>query len=278
MVATGVFVFDLDLVESIFLAGLVVQMAWAARLWTFCLNGQYKGLAAYLVVTTVWGVIGSLFRHGVPQALIDAPNVWSSFAWFYVVTRPVIWVLFFVVLYECYERMVAQYPGVRRAGQLTLYAAIGAAIVLIAVVTFTNPEQAGSNRYWFRMIVAHDESVYLAAAAAVLLLVLFRRFFSLPLPGNVGVIFAAFGAYFIGSAALCIAENLSPSSDGFGAGLGIAGSVLYLGCLVFGLVRFSPAKEESLDDSRAAAGAALARTAGHRLDRINDQLVRALNV
>lgn len=269
--------FSTELVELIFLAGLAVQSAWAVRLWSMCLTGRYKGLAAYLVVTTIWGVVASLFRHKIPQAVIDAPGVWSQFAWFYVVTRPVIWVLFFVVLYECYERMVSQYPGVRRAGQLTLYAAIAGAVALIVGLTITNPEQAGSTRYWYRMIVTHDESVYLAAASAVLLLVLFRRFFSLPLPGNVGVIFGVFGAYFVGSAAICVAENWT-LSDGFTAGLGIAGSALYLSCLVFGLVRFSPAKEVSRDDTRAAVGAVLARSAGYRLDRINDQLVRALNV
>jgi hypothetical protein len=271
-------VFDLVTIEVIFLvSGIAVQAAWACRLWSLCLSGRYRGLGAYLIVTTVWGVVGSLFRYGIPQAVIDAPDVWSSFAWFYVATRPVIWLLFFIVLYECYERMVAEYPGVRRAGQLTLYTAVVAAVSLIVGLTITNPEQAGTTRYWYRMIVTHDESVYIAAASAVLLLVLFRRFFSLPLPGNVGVIFGAFGAYFIGSAAICVAENMT-LSDGFTAGLGIAGSALYLSCLVFGVVRFSPAKEVVADDFRSGAGHSLALTANNRLDRINDQLVRALNV
>lgn len=271
--------FNLDTVELIFWAALAAQAVWIVRLWTLCLTGRYKGLASYLIVTTVWGVTASVFQHAFPFSAAESPGVWSSYAWFYVVTRPVIWILFFVVLYECYDRMVARYAGVRRAGQLAMYSAVGAAVALIIGLALKNPEEAGSPRYWYRLIAVHDEGVYLGAAAAVMALVLFRRFFSLPLPANVGVVFAVFGMYFVGTSAIYVAENMK-FTDGFAANLRIIGAVLYLICLTFGLLRFSLRGEDTAADFRSAPGMRLvsSRLAERHLERINDQLAKALNV
>lgn len=250
-----------------------VQAVWAWRLYRLSLGSRYRGLLTYLLGSTCWYVVAYLIR-----ATTTKGDGWSSFAWFYVSTRPLVWLLFFVVLFECYDRMVDKYPGVRRVGQLLLYGAVGSSVALVVLLMLGDPSQAGSPRYWYRICLIHDQSVYLGAALSVVALFWFRRFFSLPLASNVALVFGVFGIYFVGTASVYLLEGWGGLPDVSWLSINTAGPVLYLVCLTIGVLRFSMGGEAIHRDPRleSAPGSLQFRVAERQLEQMNEQLMKVL--
>ncbi len=262
-----------DFIQLVVYSTLLVQAAWAWRLWRLSLTGRYKGLILYLIGSTSW-FLTAVYLDDLPRS----PGTFSAFAWFYVLTRPLIWVLFFVVLAECLSHMVDRYPGVERVGKFVLYGALAASFVAVVVQELADGGDYTTARYWRRVCMIHDQSVYLGASACVVGLFIFRRFFSLPMPSNVAVIFGVFGSYFVGAAALFLVDLWGGSAVNSLPLVRIAGPVLYTGCLLIGVWRFSAHGEEVQTDSRLAQSPhpMQFQLAEQQLEQMNLRLMRVL--
>ncbi len=262
-----------DWIQLILYSTLLMQVAWAWRVWRLSLTGRYKGLVMYLLGSASWLLIASLLDR-LPQH----KGHFSAFGWFYLLTRPFIWVLFFVVLAECLSHMVDRYPGVQRAGKFVLYGALVASFVAVVVQELADGGDYTTARYWRRVCMIHDQSVYLGAAACVAGLFAFRRFFKLPIPSNVAVIFGVFGTYFVGAAGLFLVDLWGGSAVSSLPLLSIAGPVLYTSCLLIGVWRFSAAGEQVQADSRLSHSPHpfQFRLAERQLDDMNLRLMRVL--
>ena len=247
---------------------LATQMLWLARIFQGSLSRQYPALFGYLVLGCIALPTGVFLR--------DLGGV-DAYKWYTAVSRPLVWALFFAVLYECYARMVAGYAGVKRIGKLVMYGAFGSVFALAALLVLADPYAATHANYWYKATLIHEQSVYLAAAFCVFALLLFRRFFRLPVVKNVRVVFGAFGFYFAGMAALIVMRSYVGQE--LNNVLNLGGLFLSTACPAVGALLFSRAGEEIAADARIGAAAANAnevRDAMGRLDHVNAQLLRAL--
>ena len=247
---------------------LATQMLWLARIFRGSLSRQYPALFGYLVLGCIALPTGVLLR--------DVGGV-ELYKWYHAVSRPLAWALFFAILYECYGRMVADYAGVKRIGKLVMYGAFGSVFALAALLVVTDPYAATHANYWYKATLIHEQSVYLAAALCVFVLLLFRRFFRLPIAKNVRVVFGVFGFYFAGMAALIVLRSYVGQE--LNNVLNLGGLLLSTACPAVGALLFSRAGEETATDARldmAATRASEIKDAMGRLDHVNDQLMRAL--
>lgn len=264
----------MDLLFTFFVGlSVTVPVLWIVLLLRYGLVSNYRSLNAYLAITAAWTFAALILQHA--NWHIFGAN---AYRWFFILTRPVIWALFFFVVFECYSHMMRRYPGVRRAGELVLYGAVGSMLGLIALVAITDPYQGSEPIYWHRVWLIHEQSVYFAATGCVAVLALIQRFFSLSIPPNVRVVFGVFGLYFSGMAALIVARSF------WGPQLGVlldaGGMALYVGCLAYGAWKFSPAGETAEEDARLAFSQEERQhsleLAMRQLEHVNVQLMRVL--
>jgi uncharacterized transporter YbjL len=173
--------------------------------------------------------------------------------------------------------MIEHYAGVRKLGRIVLYGVLGGTIVAIVALFYLDPYRVPDLNRWKSLWLKQEQGVYLTMAALVFALVLFKRVFGLSVPRNVQLIFATFGLYFAGFAALMVIRTFvgpefRPTRD-------LIGMMLYAGCLTAGAFLFSPAGEASTERPSVDAQARpeMAARAAQQLQTFNDRLVRVLN-
>jgi len=173
----------------------ILQVAWAWRLVSLRLHREYPALFLYLIVTTLLsvGVIG--FLQILPPWTDNDSSIvpiYKAYGWFWVVSQPLLWTLSFCLVVEMYNRMIVDFAGLRRLGQLVMYGASVIAALLLLTMVFADTSLATWRRFWM-----HQEgSFYIALTTLCVLLILFAVFFHLSVPRNVRVLFAVFGAMF----------------------------------------------------------------------------------
>ena len=120
----------------------------------------------------------------------------------YVVTEPVVWGLYFLLVLELYSRMVEEFPGLRRLGRLAMYSALAGVTAAVCLLMALD-RQAGYDEYpWLSYLALQQRGVYLALSAIMLLLLLFVAHYRLSIRRNVWVLCGCFGGYFLSSAIL----------------------------------------------------------------------------
>ena len=259
-------------IRFLWLANWVLVLCWGVRIWRFRLVRRYPILFIYLVFAAVVDLLG--------QILLGSPiRVWHQKAYnlYWVLTTPMMWVLWFGIVFEVYNRMIEHYAGVRKLGRIVLYAALGGTVLVALALVFVDPYSIPDLNRWKSLWLKQEQGFHFGMAGLVFALLMFKKVFSLSVPRNVQLIFTTFGLYFAGFAALMvirtfIGPDFRPIRD-------IAGMVLYGGCLAAGALLFSPAGERdknaptSNDGTRSDQAARAAR----QLQSFNDRLVRVLN-
>jgi hypothetical protein len=201
------------------------------------------GLAKrYPVLTTLLGFMTA--RSVVSIFLLQAgkQGIYSrAYSWVYVVSQPILWVLYFLFILELYSRMLEEFPGIRRLGRLVLYSALGLTTALCGVLIAVD-HQAGRETYPFlAMLVLQERSVFLGLGALTLLLLLFVAHYRLSIPRNVWVLVACFGGYFLGNATLLTLRRYF--GDGFMPIRNLVSPLLVLSALSGALILLSKAGE-----------------------------------
>jgi len=258
----------------LWLSPVAFELFWAFRLWRAGLVRRYRALFTYLLLASAFTVTSYVLylSEGLGERLLG-----HGYEWFWIVVRPIVWVLFFLVVYECYGRMVEDYRAVKRVGQLVMYGAVASVAAVVAYLLIANPYLATERNELLRLWLVQEQSVYLCVAACVFALLAFRRFFRLHVLKNVRVVFAVFGLYFAGTAGLLTLRGVLGGSYSTTVDMGVFG--LYLLCMAVGAFQFSVAGETQAADPRLASAAAYTETlrfAQQRLDSVNLQLTRTL--
>jgi hypothetical protein len=126
----------------------------------------------------------------------------DAFGLLYVVTQPLLWVLYFLVILELYSAALEEFPGIRRLGRLVLFSAL-AAIALACAGLVLVDQRTGVDPFPFlAYLVLQERSVYIALSAITLLLLVFIGHYRIPVRRNVLILWTCFGGYFILSAIL----------------------------------------------------------------------------
>ena len=168
-----------------------------ARVLQMGLAKRYPVLTTLLGFTTARSLVSMFLERAGTRGISGA-----AYSWVYVIGQPIIWVLYFLFILELYSRMLEEFPGIRRLGQLVLFSALGLATILCCVLMVVD-QQAGRETYPFlAFLVLQERSVFLCLGALILLLLLFVAHYRLSIPRNVWVLVACFGGYFLGNATL----------------------------------------------------------------------------
>jgi len=172
-------------------------MALLGRLLLSKLARRYPVLTAYLVFTVLNDAV-LIYLQRSQTRLFGLKGY--NLGW--VVTRPILWAFLFLVVLELYSRMLEEFSGIRRLGRLVLYSSLGG-VTLACAVVLAFDGQPGVDPYPVLSYMALQErSVFLILSALMALLLLFVGHYRLEIRGNVLVLVACFGVYFLASAVL----------------------------------------------------------------------------
>ena len=257
--------------DAIFISTLVLQTVWAVRLWKLSLARRYPILFLYLWFSSLLGAIA----YGLLVSRLEILGQ-SGYMMFWVGTRPLVWALLFLLVFEVYSFVLEDYRGLRRLGRLVLYGAVTGVAFLIGLLAYLDNFEGASLNRWHKFWLIVDRDIYLAIVAVVFLLMMFKKLFGLKIPKNVQLVFMSFGLYFAGVAVFAILRAyLGPS---FNTASNVGSILLYALCLALGATMFSrmgeakPARKFS-----ASQYLATARGASQQLESLNQRLVEVLS-
>ncbi|MBI1353207.1 MAG: hypothetical protein GC160_02595 [Acidobacteria bacterium] len=254
---------------SIALLGL-----WAVQIIRFRLAKRYSALLAYLVTAFLLGGGGYI-----AERFLDARWLGHSFYfWYWAASQPVLWLLLFAVVFECFSRMTESYQGLRRLGRLVVLGLAGGVVTVIGLVVILDPFENPNPRFWNSVLLIQQQSVYFATAGSVMLLLAIRRFFNIPVARNLRTTMGVLGVYFISVAAMtAIRSYVGYVSRELDIAVDVAGLVIYCACVLFGAAVFSRGGEDVASDPRISADSADAlRSASGRLQEVNAHLLKAV--
>lgn len=259
------------LTEALWIFTLALQALWAIRLWKASLKNRYPVLFLYLWSVTLLGIIGYCLATSQVR-IFGLPG----YTFFWVCTRPLVWTLLFLLVFEVYSCILEEYQGLRRLGRLVLYSALASVAVLIALLAYVDPFVGNALNRWHRFWLIVERDIYLAIAAVVFLLLMFKQWFRLATSRNVQLIFTTFGLYFSGVAAFSILRTyLGP---GFNAVSNVGSILLYAVCVGLGALMFSPTGEVRPQRQFSPEQyTATAKAASRQLKTLNERLAEVLS-
>lgn len=260
-----------SLVETLWLGAQLLATIWAFRIWRLKLVRRYPVLFTYLALVAPTQFFGYLLYSSGGGG--SQPKAYDLF---WVISTPCDWVLWFGVTFEVYGHMLEKYAGVRKLGKIVLYGGLGSVALIVAVLIYSDPYKIPDLNRWKSLWLKQEQGVDLAIAALVFVLLLFKRTFKLTVPKNVQLVFATFGLYFAGMAALLVVRTYV--GPGFRPVRDLMGMILYAACLAVGGVLFSRAGEaEAASPVANDLRPVMAARAAEQLQTFNDRLVRVLN-
>lgn len=257
--------------DAVFICTLVLQSVWAFRLWTLSLTRRYPVLFLYLWSYSLLGAIA----YGLMVSRLEFFG-YSGYMLFWVGTRPLVWVLLFLLIFEVYSFVLEDYRGLQRLGRLVLYGVLTGVGSLIGLLAYVDSFEGAALNRWHKFWLIVDRDVYLAIVAVVFLLLMFKRLFGLKTPKNVQLVFTCFGLHFAGVAVFTVLRAyLGPS---FSTASNVGSILVYALCLSLGAVMFSrrgetkPARKFSTSQYLATA-----RGASQQLESLNQRLAEVLS-
>ena len=178
--------------EALSYGGIVFKLLLIAKLWRLRLLKQYPVLVTYLLFSLARSAANAYLLQ--TQARLFGL---SGYNLLYVVSQPVLWVLYFLLILELYSLMLRDFTGIRRLGRLILFSSLaGTTLACCAVMALDRRE--GAFQYPFMAYwVLQERSVFFCLSALTVLLVLFVCHFQLPVARNVWILCGSFGGYFI---------------------------------------------------------------------------------
>jgi hypothetical protein len=208
--------------DLLWYSGIAIDIVVAGRLAQLRLMGRYPVLFAYQCVATVRGLVLVVLLHGSRRLL-------GFYGPVYFASQLVVWILYFLLIIELYSRMVEEFSGIRRLGNLVLYSGLGIVAAACSILMLSD-HQAGFDYYPLVSYLALQlRSVFLSLSALTLLLLLFVAHYRIRIRRNVWILYAFFGTYFVTSAAMFTMRRY------FGAAFdpvrNFVGSLSYLCCL-----------------------------------------------
>lgn len=253
---------------------LLLLGVWAFQVVRLRLITRYPALFSYLTGALLTSCGGFAVHQMVAAKLLGR----SFYFWYWSITQPLLGLLLFAVFFECFTRMAADYEAVRRLGRTVIYALAAGLVAALGVFLLTHSFETPEKRFWTSILLIQQQSVYFATGGTVLLLVAIRRFFALPVPGNIGVTMGALGLYAVGIASMtAVRSYVGHTSHSFDAAMDVFGLGMYCACLLFGAVAFSHKGEVMAKDRRFDMPAREAlKAATGRLQDVNEQLLKVV--
>ena len=261
-----------DFFGFVFVVIWTLQLVWVGRIWNLGFARRYPVLLTYLALSTVLGagmfILGSVYV--MPSESPDG----VVYYWAWVATKPLYWTLLFCVLVEVHNRTLEKFRGFQRLGHLFISVSLGLVGCLFLVMTLIGPARASIRRF----LESQQLSVFLALTLFSTLLILFAAYFRLDVPENSRVIYGVIAISVASATIFRALGDMGLLEQIASIGATRINSLIYLGCLTVGVLRFSAAGEGRREvlDSPITVGADIGRDVTQGLEGLNQQLARIL--
>jgi hypothetical protein len=149
---------------------------------------RYKFFTTYVAVECGLGLTGLLIRSS------SRPDANKIYAWLYVLTEPITWILQFLALLEIYNLVLKPHRGIATLGRWALTAGLGISVILSGLTLGWNLELKGPPLLEQYLVVARFVTGTLLVF--VLLIIVFLVYFPVSLNRNTVLHCGVFAAYF----------------------------------------------------------------------------------
>jgi hypothetical protein len=167
----------------------------AVRLWSTGLFRRYSFFFGFIVFRVVRALLlAALHSYSTP------------YAWVWMVTQPVLWILYILVLLELYALVLESYKGLATVGRWALMAGLGLAVGISALslgADLSSESEYPLLRYW----TVIDRGVQSSLVLFLLFITMFLAWYPLKLSRNVVVHSVVYAAYFLSGACGVLIHN-----------------------------------------------------------------------
>ena len=158
---------------------------------------RYRYFAIYLAVMAVRGIV-----------LLIVPKDTTLYGWVFILSAPIVWVCYILVITELYSLVLAEYKGIATFGRYTLAVALGLAVLLAgSTLVFDLSSQAEK----FPILLAVFATERWVISSLVILLIIITAvllWFPMPLSRNVVVHSLVYFLYFLSKALALFFRNI----------------------------------------------------------------------
>jgi len=159
-----------------------VQVLFALRIWSLGLSSRYPVTTSYLVISPILITVGTVFR-----AMNDPGTPNLIHGWFWVLTRPLAWIVPFMVIVEIHQGILDRFSGFKSLGQLVMKVATGLLAVLY-LLTATNQSLPLWRDFWL-----HQQQVLFVVLTLLCIVVIgFAAYWELPISRNIWLLIVPF--------------------------------------------------------------------------------------
>ena len=172
------------IVDVLILAGMAVL---SVRLFATSLHRRYRVFFAYLIFATL--------RSGVLDSLNQSSNLYQ---YIWVLTEPLEWLFYVLVVLEIYALVLQDYRGLSTAGRWILIAAVVVAL-LASAISLIAPSQLTTQGRLMRYYYVAERAVNFSLVVFLLSILAFLMQYPISLNRNVIVHSMVFSVYFLGN-------------------------------------------------------------------------------
>lgn len=236
---------------------VAAQLVVAAKIIAVGLGSRYRAFCVYMAASACQAAL-----------LFCQPWLSNSYARVWVITEPVIWLLYILVLLELYGLVLQDYPGIRTVGRRLLLVTLIAALLISAIASYRD---IAKSRQPIDIEWALERGVLFALTVFLFLITLFVAHYRIVLRPNAALHTILFFFYFLSSTLAFFVLILAgrTATDGVNLALVVVSSL----CLTLWIVSFDPAGERQVVPVGAPAGDATRLL--KQLDELNAALLRS---
>jgi len=177
---------------SIFANGVA---AW--RLYHLQLHRVYRFFFAYLSFAAVRSLTLFVLTSGVGS---------NVYAIIYLVTAPILWVFYVMVVLELYSLVLRNYTGIQSLGRWTVYGALTFSIA-VSILTLIPSAGAESSRLLFWCLPV-ERGVVFSLVIFLLLILLFLSIYPVALSRNILIHCVVYTVFFLGISMMILIRNV----------------------------------------------------------------------
>jgi|SRR5687768_9668340 len=252
---------SLDLVERcLVILSTLVSAALVLRLVREKLHKSYKFFCIWLIAEVIRATV-----------LLSMPPRSSLFGYTFFFTEPVIWILYFLIIWELYSLVLKHHPGIAAAGHWTMVAGLLIAAVFVGIGLRGDLSNPGQPYPLLTLLHVAGRAIVSTLGVFLLLVTLVVAWFPIPLSRNIVYYCVGYAIFFCMKAVLLLGRNvIGPQVAQY---LSIVNQVVATGCIVFWLMRLSRSGEYVSRSAGARWSPGKASRLLAQLNRINEALL-----
>ncbi len=228
-------------------SALETYLWWAAtagylvlllRIYRLGLHRTYRFFAGYLAFR-VFRALALTLLPPVVQRLLSRPDVrfeTDAYGWIWLVTQPMLWMAYILVVLELYSLVFQNYKGIASLSRWVLMAGLVLAIGISSLTLFTDLSNPGEQFPILLKFLVIDRGIVSSLVIFLLFITVFLTWYPVPLNRNVVVHCIVYALYFLSNAMLVFIRNVTghevtPVANIISSSIAIGCLLVWLKCL-----------------------------------------------